>query len=146
MTADTAEDVFESIHSVMHLYRARQYRTLRDGAHDLAHMEFKALNFFAHNPGATQSDLVAHSGRDKAQIARLIQALRAKALLEGKADEADKRSIRLYPTAAGTALHQEVRQQGRRLNQVAVDGFSQEECQQLLDLLARVQANLGTEA
>jgi hypothetical protein len=38
-----------------------------------------------------------------------------------------------------------VRQQGRRLNQVAVDGFSQEECQQLLDLLARVQANLGTE-
>lgn len=146
MSTDTAEDVFESIHSVMHLYRARQYRTLRDGDHDLTHMEFKALNFYARHPGATQSELVNHSGRDKAQIARLIQALRGKALLEGKADEADKRSIRLYPTAAGTALHQEVRQQGRRLNQVAVEGFSAEECQQLLDLLARVQANLDAEA
>jgi hypothetical protein len=37
-------------------------------------MEGKVLGFFARHPGATQRDLAQHSGRDKAQLARLIKS------------------------------------------------------------------------
>ncbi|SDN80168.1 MarR family winged helix-turn-helix transcriptional regulator [Pseudomonas jinjuensis] len=139
---NSADDVFEAIHSVMHLYRSRQYRDLRDGPHELTHMEFKVLNFFARHPGGTQRDLVEHSGRDKAQITRLIQGLKAKALLEAVVDEEDKRFQRMYLTAAGIEVQGFVQRQGRRLSKVAVKGLSETECAQLQGLLERVKANL----
>ena len=70
--AGTAAEVFETIHTLMHLFRAQQFRALRDGPAAVTHMEAKTLGFFARHPGATLSELVAHSGRDKAQVARLI--------------------------------------------------------------------------
>lgn len=139
------DDVLETIHAVMHLYRSRQYRELRDGPHDLTHMEFKVLAFFARRPGATQRQLVEHSGRDKAQIARLIQGLRNRGLLEGSADALDKRSVCLSLSAAGQAVYAEVAGQGRHLSEVAVRGFSAQEREQLQGLLARVEANLQGE-
>lgn len=139
------DEVFESIHTIMHLYRARQYRVLRDGPHDITHMENKVLGFFARHPGATQSDLVAHSGRDKAQLARLIRGLRDQGLLEARVDENDRRSIQLQLSAAGAAIHKTLHRQGARLSTVAVQGLSEQECRQLVGLLARVRANLEAE-
>jgi DNA-binding MarR family transcriptional regulator len=110
--AGPTELVFEAIHDVMHLYRARQYRALRDAGHELTHMDAKVLGYFARHPGATQSDLAAHSGRDKAQLARLIRGLRDKGLLEARADDADRRSTRLDLTAQGRALSGKLHRRG----------------------------------
>jgi DNA-binding MarR family transcriptional regulator len=140
-----ADEVFESIHSIMHLYRSRQYRSLRDGPHEITHMENKVLGFFARHPGATQSDLVLHSGRDKAQLARLIKALRDKGLLEARVDAADRRSTCLQLSSEGRAVFKGLRQQGSRLSAVAVSGLAPSECEQLVSLLHRVQANLENE-
>jgi DNA-binding MarR family transcriptional regulator len=140
----TAEDVFESIHTVMHLFRSAQYRVLHGGPHDLTHMEFKVLGFFARNPSATQSDLVAHSGRDKGQLARLISGLKERGFLRARADEGDHRSVRLHLTSGGRAVHQTLQRQGRRLSKVAVTGLSAEERRQLVALLHRVRTNLET--
>lgn len=145
MSAKLSHEVFESIHTVMHLYRSRQYRELRDGPHELTHMENKVLGFFVQHPGATQSDLVAHSRRDKAQLARLIRGLRDKDLLEARVDEADRRNTHLQPTPQGEAIHKSIHKQGARLSRVAVKGLSDEECRQLVALLHRVQANLEAE-
>lgn len=138
-----AGEVFESIHSLMHLYRAQQYRALRDGPYNLTHMENKVLSFYARQPGATLSDLVLHSRRDKAQVARLIKGLRDKGLLEGEADDRDRRSVRLRLTEAAQAVHLALEEQARYLNTLAVDGFSEEECQRLIGLIERVRANLN---
>lgn len=146
LSAETANAVFESIHTVMHLYRSRQYQSLREGPHELTHMENKVLGFFARHPGATQSDLVAHSGRDKAQLARLIRGLRDMGLLEASADEEDKRSTRLHLSSNGQAVHRQLHEQGSKLSKIAVTGLSEEECNQLVSLLQRVQSNLDSEA
>jgi len=137
-----ADDVLESIHAVMHLYRSLQFRVLRDSAQEVTHMEAKALGFFARHPGATQSDLVAHSGRDKGQLARLLGGLRESGLLEARPDEQDRRSVRLHLTEAGQATQQTLRRQARRLAAEAVKGFSEGERAQLSALLERVRANL----
>src|SRR5471032_1963957 len=84
-----ADAVLQLVHTVMHQFRSRQYQVLRDGPHDITHIESKVMGFFSHHPGATLSDLAQHSGRDKAQLARLVKGLRERALLAGEADVAD---------------------------------------------------------
>jgi DNA-binding MarR family transcriptional regulator len=141
-----AEDgVLDLIHTVMHLYRSKQYQVLRDGPHDLTHMESKVLGYFQRHPGATQSDCARHSGRDKAQLARLITSLRERGLLDGEPDAADRRNIRLALTASGDAIQQVLARQAQRLNAHAVEGLTAAENQTLLSLLQRVKQNLDSQ-
>jgi DNA-binding MarR family transcriptional regulator len=137
-----ALEVLERVHAIMHLYRSAQQRSLRAGPHDLAHMEIKVLGFFARRPGATQSDLAAHSGRDKAQLARLIRGLRDRGLLDATADETDKRSTRLALSAAGKDMFAALHRHDGALAETALEGISEAERATLLDLLERVRANL----
>ncbi|WP_431048268.1 MarR family winged helix-turn-helix transcriptional regulator [Roseateles sp. L2-2] len=139
------EDVLELVHSVMHRYRSLQYRFLRDGPQDITHMEGKVLFFFDRHPDATQSDLAQHSGRDKAQLARLIKTLRDKGLLDAKTDEADRRQVRLSVSEAGMTVQRELKRQAKQVSVQALAGLSAEEQAQLAALLKRVQANLGEE-
>lgn len=137
-----AADVFEAIHSVMHLYRAAQYRGLRGGAEGLTHLEGKVLGFFARHPGATQKDLVEHSGRDKGQLARLIGGLRERGLLDAAPDEVDRRNIRLQPSAQGRAVFQTLNRQARRLAEQAIAVLDEPERRQLAWLLEKLHAGL----
>lgn len=142
----TVGDVFDAIHSIMHLYRSQQFRAFAGGAHELTHMESKVLRFFAREPGATLSDLVLHSGRDKAQLTRLIRGLRDRGLLDASADEADRRSTRLYLSEAGRGLHAQLHRIGTELSEVGLTGLDEAEREQLYLLLQRVRSNLAREA
>jgi DNA-binding MarR family transcriptional regulator len=141
--AEAGLAVFETLHAIMHLYRARQMRVGQAGAAPLTHMENKVLGFFGRNPGATQRDLAVHSGRDKAQLARLIGGLRDKGLLDAEAAPGDRRSTHLRLSEAGAAVHAELRRHGARLSAAALTGLAEDEQAQLLGLLGRVQDNLA---
>lgn len=139
----TREDtVLELIHTIMHQYRSQQFQALRDGAHDLTHMEAKVLGFFGRHPASTQSDLARHSGRDKAQLARLITALRERGLLQGEADAQDRRNTRLSLTEAGRAIQAAAQHQAELLNTQALRGMNAHQQQQLLGLLMQIRHNL----
>src|SRR5437764_6451973 len=140
--AAPAGEIMESVHAIMHLYRSRQQRSLRGAEHELAHMEIKTLGFFARHPGASQTDLVAYSGRDKAQVARLIRGLRERGLLDAQADEADRRSTRLNLSAEGRELYVALHRNDGQLAAAALAGFSETEQAALLGLLGRLRANL----
>ncbi len=136
------EDVLEAVHDVMHLFRAQQYRVLRDGPHDLTHMDGKVLGFFARHPGATLSALAAHSGRDKGQLARLVSGLKDRRLLEARADDADRRNVRLMLSADGRSVHQALQQERQQLADAAVAGMTDAERRQIVALLGRIRSNL----
>ena len=140
--AGAEAEVLELVHAVMHDYRSLQYRFLRDGPHEITHMDGKVLGYFGRHPGATQSELAQHSGRDKAQLARLIKGLRERGLLQAQADENDRRTVRLSLTADGQAVQRALAQQAKRLGGQAVAGLSAAERSQLAALLQRVKANL----
>jgi DNA-binding MarR family transcriptional regulator len=137
-----ADDVFASIHSIMHLFRSEQYRVLREGRYDLTHMEGKILGFFIRSPGSTLRDLVAHLKQDKGQLARLIRSLRDHGLLEAHASGRDRRSIPLQPTPEGRRIHQTLQRQLRKLSELAVKGLKPDERHQLVTLLDKVQSSL----
>ena len=142
--AKADDDVLDMVHHVMHQYRALQFRVLRDGPHDITHMDSKVLGFFGRHPGATQSDLAQRTGRDKAQLARLIKGLRDQGLLQGEADPQDRRNTCLSLTEAGKGVQRALQQQGQRVNATAVAGLDAAEREQLLALLQRVSQNLAT--
>ncbi len=144
--AASASDSLELIHAVMHLYRSQQYQALRDGLHGVTHMDSKVMGFFHRHAGATLSDLAQHSGRDKAQLARLVAGLRERGLLDGEADPADRRSVRLTLSAQGQALQRALHQQARQLAGQAMAGLSADEMAQLQALLGRVHDNLAPSA
>lgn len=134
------DDLMEAVHELMHLARSQQRRHMPDdGLHP---MEGRALAFFVRRPGATQSDLVEHSGRDKGQLARLIAGLRERGLLEARPDEKDRRVVRLHPTAAAQRLYESVLRQRREISSRAAQGLGAAERQTLLGLLRRMQDNL----
>ncbi|WP_373987719.1 MarR family winged helix-turn-helix transcriptional regulator [Duganella sp. BuS-21] len=137
-----SDTVFDAIHSIMHLYRARQLQGMRDNPHELTHMEYKALGFFSRRPGATQGDLVAHSGRDKAQLARLLKGLRDKGLLDAVADDSDRRITRLSLSAEGQRIFKHLHDLGAQASNAAVAGMSADQLAQLQILLAQIRANL----
>lgn len=140
--ANPGEAVLEAIHGVMHLARSRQHGLLRDSPHALSGMEGKVLGFFARHPGATSSDLAAHTGRDKGQLARLIGGLRERGLLEAQADDADRRSIRLTLSAAAHSLHRDLQALRHTVAAEAVAGLGADEQRQLLTLLDKLRGNL----
>lgn len=144
----------ETMHTIMHLVRSRKHGALRQEAggtgegrkgEEISHMESRALGYFARHPGATQRDLVRHSGRDKAQVARLVQGLRDKDLLEARQDEQDRRSTRLFLSPLGESVFAGMHRHGQRLAERALADLSLEERSQLARLLARVEASLRAE-
>ncbi|HUG23516.1 MarR family winged helix-turn-helix transcriptional regulator [Piscinibacter sp.] len=138
------DNPLELIHTVMHQYRSQQYQVLRDGPHDITHMESKVLGYVHRHPGATQSDLSRDSGRDKAQLARLIKGLRERELLASEADAADRRNLRLSLTPQGRSVLRVLEQQSQRLAKQAVTGLDAGEQRLLVALLQRVSKNFGT--
>jgi DNA-binding MarR family transcriptional regulator len=142
-SVNASDEVFDLIHIIMHLFRSQQYRGLPDGWHQMTHMEGKLLGFFARNPGATLSDLVTHSARDKGQLARLIKSLKEGGLLSVQKDQkADRRSVGLQLTRAGHAAHRTLHRQSKRLAMLAVKDLDSEKRRQLLVLLRQVRNNL----
>ena len=140
-----SDNVLDLVHTVMHRFRSQQFQVLRDGPHELTHMESKVMAFFARHEGATLSDLVAHSGRDKAQLAKLVKGLRERGLLDAATDADDRRSVRLRLSAAGHAVQQALHAEARVLNERAVGGLSAAEQAQLVALLTRVKSNLDAQ-
>ncbi|MDQ8023395.1 MAG: MarR family winged helix-turn-helix transcriptional regulator [Moraxellaceae bacterium] len=137
------EALLEHLHALMHLFKAQARDALAADGSGLGPMEARALGFIARHPGSTQQDLVEHSGRDKAQIARLVGQLGERGLIERRADESDRRCQRLQLTPAGQALQRRQRQKRRQLLERMLTGFDEHERQALGDLLARMRGNAG---
>ena len=135
--------VLELVHAVMHSFRSRQHGASEGDPLAVTHMESKVLGYFARHAGATQRDLAQHSGRDKAQLARLIKGLRERGLLCGEADAADRRNVRLQLTDAGEDIQRDLRRRSRKLEGRALAGLSADERLQLVAWLERVKENLA---
>ena len=133
-----ASDVFEALHDLLHVYKAHMVRTMASVHPELTLNEVRALMFVGRHPGTTQKELVAHSGADKAQVARMVALLQDKGWLESAPNAEDKRSRCLRLSTQGQGLHQALRGVAATLLQ-GCDSATQA---QLLDLLAQVRASV----
>lgn len=143
MKAPESPDVLETLHSLVARFHRRMHEAVRDDGEGIAVMEARALNHLAGQDSVTQRDLVAHTGRDKAQIARIVKALVDRGLVQGRTDPADARAVRLHLTEAGRAMHRRMQQHRRRFARDLTQGFTDDELNALHAQLERLLANVA---
>lgn len=142
MPANPEQEVLDLLNALIHGVKAHMQQVLREDSDPITPMEMRALNWFAQHPASTQGELVQHSGRDKAQIARTISQLLERDLLARTEDEADRRCHRLSLTERGCSVHKKVQKHRRQLDARLVQGFAPGERAQAVALLQRMQDNL----
>jgi DNA-binding MarR family transcriptional regulator len=139
------EALFEALHEIMHLHRAQLQRAIEGGGWGVSPLEARVLGFFARSPGATLTDLVAHSGRDKSQLARMIGSLRERGLLDARPDAHDRRNLRLALTPQAEGIHQDMRARMQRMAKAAVVSIDKDERARLLAALRKLAQGLQSE-
>lgn len=142
MTSHAPTNVFEAMHDLVHVYRAHMVRTMAIVQPDLTLNEVRALMFVGRHPGATQKELVAHSGADKAQVARMVGLLQDKGWLDSLPNADDKRSRCLRLSPEGVALHQALREARRGVAASLLKSCDAVTQAQLMDLLAQVRSHI----
>ncbi|WP_341887225.1 MarR family winged helix-turn-helix transcriptional regulator [Variovorax sp. YR752] len=136
-------DVGEKLHALVHRLRQHQRQELLGQSDEATPMEWRALAFFAGRPGACARDLVEHSGRDKAQVARLVRLLIERGCLEASAAPNDQRVQQLHLTAAGRREAQRLREARERIDRRMMSALSAQDRRRLCELLDRLHDSLG---
>lgn len=142
MGRDTDIEIFELVKAAMHLASTRIQRSLNTEGVFIAPMEARCLRYVVRNPGCTQKDIVMASGRDKAQIARVIKLLIERGLLTRLADEAGERRHRLLATSEGHGIHEQAERHRTRVAKTMVEALDGAERQQLHRFLQQVTDQL----
>jgi len=92
--------------------------------------------------GYPHSELAELLGVTPATITKMAQRMEQAGFIERITDADDQRISRVYLTEKGRAVHSQVDEVFRTLEEEMLAGFSQEEREQLLNLLQRVDENL----
>lgn len=145
MKSTANPDILEKLHLLVSIFHRRMHDAVRDDGEGLAPMESRALRFLAHHEGSTQRDMTQHTGRDKAQIARIVRTLLERGLVESTPDPEDGRSQRLNLTAAGRAMHRRMQQHRARFEQSLARSFGESEQAALVAQLERMVVNVRDE-
>lgn len=94
-----------------------------------------------HGPSA-QSGIAAYFGTDPASVSRMTEILRQNGFLIRAEDENCRRANKLMLTEKGEKAARIWKEEGRRVNEIILRGFSKEESETLRSLLERVVDNL----
>ncbi|GAA3913315.1 MarR family winged helix-turn-helix transcriptional regulator [Luteimonas lutimaris] len=137
MSVQPGIEILNLINAIERRTTARMQRLLREAGVGLAAMEARTLRFVARHPGCTQSDIVRASGRDKAQIARIIKILRERDFI-GPPAGGGRRPQPLALTATGTAIHSHAESLRADTARELVAGLGPDERSQLEALLGRL--------
>ncbi|WP_439607740.1 MarR family winged helix-turn-helix transcriptional regulator [Hydrogenophaga sp.] len=142
MTRHANTEVLDRLHTLMHGLRRHLQEAVREDGEGLGPMEARCLGYFMRHEGATQSDLVQHAGRDKAQIARIVKALHERGLLQSTPDPDDGRCQRVTLTEQGRSMQRTMQLRRQRFERAMLAGFSDGERAQLQAQLDRMLTNL----
>ena len=105
MPSPLSADVFDALHELLRIFRARMRQSLESVSPELSFGELRVLMHVGQHPGCTQKALVAHSRADKAQMARTLAQLQDKGWLTRSESPEDRRVRHLRLSAQGQRLY-----------------------------------------
>ena len=88
------------------------------------------------------TDLARAADLNPGAMTRLLDKLEGKGLVTRTADASDRRALNIALTDAGHALWRDINQCGQRVRELAMQGMSPDERQQLTRLLLQARDNL----
>lgn len=95
-------------------------------------LHVRCLHIIAETNHCTANHIVAKTGRDKAQIARLIKELLKLALITKCADENDKRCLILSLTEQGSALFSRLEVAEQEVDKTLCQGLTEQQISEFI--------------
>ena len=102
----------------------------------------RVLHALWEQEGLTHTELSRQLRVQPATITKMIQRMEKAGFVERRHDVEDQRVSRVYSTAAGRAIRQDVQQVWRRLEEEAFASFGEEERALLRGFFLRIRDNL----
>lgn len=110
---------------------------------DLTRGQYLYLVRICENPGIIQEKLAEMIKVDRTTTARAIKKLEKNGMIKKEQDQENRKIRHLYPTSKGKTVYLLIIRENEHSNQVALQGITEEEAQQLKTLLEKVSANVS---
>lgn len=110
---------------------------------DLAKGQFVYLVRICENPGIIQEKLAEMIKIDRTTASRAIKNLEKNGFIEKKEDENNQKNKLLFPTEKGLDIYPFIIRENEYSNETALEGFTDEEIDVLVDALKRVKDNIS---
>lgn len=101
------------------------------------------LMHLAFGDGVTQLELAAATKLKPPTVSVALKKMESEGYITRRSDEKDLRAVRVYLTEKGRMLDRANERKLREIDDIMMQGFSEEECRVLGDLLLRVRNNLA---
>lgn len=136
-------DLLLLLHDVARLLRTRFDQRAR--AKGMTRAQWVILARVSANPGLSQNELAAILEVEPISVGRLVDRLEARALVERRADPADRRIWRLHLLPAAEPILEEISRARDVLGEQLLDGFDAASRTQMVDALLIMKNNLTAE-
>ncbi len=91
------------------------------------------------HPGISQEQLSQRIAVNKSNVTRQLAVLEQNGFISRHSSPEDKRVLQVYPTEKAEALYPKVLELMRKWNRLLLEDFSEEEQEQLLTMMMKVQ-------
>ncbi|WP_031569242.1 MarR family winged helix-turn-helix transcriptional regulator [Rheinheimera texasensis] len=132
----------ELLFQVLQNYKTALQRGFKSHQLALSALDAKILKLIAHQGINTPQMLAQYSGRDKAQVTRLLSDMEQRGLIEKVPHPTDKRSVCLVLSADALELIAHIRQIDAAISSQMLAGLDQAQQQTLSLLLQKIADNL----
>jgi len=104
--------------------------------------QWQVLTLLARHEGIHQGGLADMLEVEPITLGRMIDRLQEADLVERRPDPADRRAWRLFNTAKGTALLDQLRPYANETFEMALEGIAETDRDNLMSMLLKIRANL----
>jgi DNA-binding MarR family transcriptional regulator len=104
--------------------------------------QWQVLSVLTCHEGINQGGLAEILEVDPITLGRMIDRLQEADLVERRSDLSDRRAWRLFITAKGVALFDELRPHANEAFEVALGGIAEDDRDKLIDILKKIRSNL----
>ena len=129
------------LHDVARLMRKRIDARVRGAG--LTRAQWQALAYLRRQEGINQSGLAELLELEPITVGRLVDRMEEAGWVERRADAADRRVHRLYTTERARPVLKQLETIGREVLEEILIGISEDEREQMIDLLLRIRGNLS---
>lgn len=136
-------DLLSVIHDVARL--ARVVIDKRARVHDMTRAQWVMMLWLERKPGITQKELSDLLEVEPITVARLVDRLEHRGMVERRADPSDRRIWRLHLLAAALPLLSEIKAERAEISEMIAEGIDQPTLETMLAGLRRMRGTLCAE-
>lgn len=124
------------------LLKRQIFRLIAERGMDITPEQWVVLYYLWEKDGQTLGELAGKTRKDFANVTRIVEKLVRQGYVEKRKNPQDSRSCKIYVLPAGKAIREDIFRLWEESAAISLQGISPEEQQILLDVLAKMEANI----